>query len=143
MNLCNSQNSARKSGFTFVEVLAAMLFLAILVPTLVAGLSASNRRGEMAERSALAAQLAENKLNELSIDNAWSSAESRGTFGDDYPNYRYELTQSQWDADTNNKMTELTLDAFFPVQGREQSVRLTTLVNSTTLTTGSSSSSSF
>lgn len=143
MSLRCGQNPARKSGFTFVEVLAAMMFLAILVPTLVSGLSASNRRSEMAERSALAAQLAENKLNELSIDNAWSSAESRGTFGDDYPNYRYELTQTQWDADSNNKMTQLALDAFFPVQGREQSIRLTTLVNSTTLTTGSNSSTSF
>ncbi len=130
-----SQSASR--GFTFVEVLAALTFLAILVPTLLGALSVSNRASVMAERSAIAGQLAENKLNELMVDNTWASAESRGDFGNDYPGYRWELKSGQWDIGTAgsnslNGMTELTLDAFFTVQGKEHSVRLTTLATQQT-----------
>src|SRR5438309_1626171 len=62
-NLCVSALKAR-GGFTFVEVLAALTFLAILVPTLLGALSIANRASVMAERSAIAGQLGENKLNE-------------------------------------------------------------------------------
>jgi type II secretory pathway pseudopilin PulG len=118
-----------RNGFTFVEVLAALLFLAILVPAIVSGLTVANRASVMAERSTLAGELADNKLNELLIDNAWTTAETRGDFGSDRPGYRWELNQATWSADSVNTMTELRLDAFFTVQGREHSVRFSTLVS--------------
>ena len=143
-----SRASALKKncGFTFVEVLAAMTFLAILVPTLVGALSVSNRASEMAERSAIAGQLAENKLNELMVGNAWSSAESRGDFGDEYQGYRWELKSGEWDlgtadSSTLNGMTELTMEVFFTVQGREHSIRLTTLASEQTSSSSSTSTS--
>ena len=136
----------RDGGFTFVEVLAALTFLAILVPTLLGALSVSNRASVMAERSAVAGQLAENKLNELMVDNTWASAESRGDFGNDYPGgYRWELKQGQWDvgtagSSTLNGMTELTLDVFFTVQGHEHSIRLATLASQQTTSSSTSTS---
>ena len=121
------------SGFTLVEVLAALLFLAILVPAIVSGLSLSNRVSELSSRRALAVELAENQLNEELIGNMWESANvTQGDFTDEgYPNYRWDMTQAGWSGDTANNMTELAVEVTFPVQGRDQSVRLTTLVSAT------------
>lgn len=117
------------SAFTFIEVLASLLFMAIVIPAVVTALTISNRAAITSERTNVAVQLAENRLSELLIENTWSSGESRGEFGAEWPGYRWELTQGTWEADN---MTELTMEVFFPVQGKEQSVRLTTLVNSST-----------
>ncbi len=118
---------ASRHAFTFVEVLAAMVFLGILMPVMISGLLTANRAGEAAERSTIAAQLAENKLGELMLGNAWSSANAGGDFGTEYSGYRWALTKPSWQTST---MTELTLDVFYKVQGTEHSARLSTLVDS-------------
>jgi type II secretory pathway pseudopilin PulG len=117
-------------GFTFVELLAAMMFLAILVPVIIEGLTVANRASVVAERSALAAELGENKLNELTLDGAWTSTPATsGNFGQDYTGYRYQLNQSTWAMDN---MTKLTVDVFYNVQGNERKVSLSTLVTTAT-----------
>ena len=138
----------RRSGFTLVEVLASLLFLAIAVPAIVGALGIASRTSEMAERSSLAGSLAENKLNEMLVDSAWqSAAQTNGDFGTDFPLYRWQMSTQAWAGTTANTgttstntsgtgtMTELAVEVFYPVQGNEHSVRLTTLV-STTATTG-------
>ncbi len=129
----------RHSAFTFIEILAAMVFLAILVPAVVEGITLASRASAHAERGAVAAELAQNKLAELTLNDAWSGGESAGDFGQDWPGYRWELTQATWDMDS---MTILTLKAFFTVQGREQSVSLSTLVGSGTSTLTSTTTAS-
>ena len=116
----------RRAAFTFVETLAAMAFLGLLIPVLVAALHLASGAGSAAERSTIAMQLGENRLNEMTLGDEWTSAESRGDFGTDWPGYRWELTKADWQSGT---MTELGLGVFFTVQGREREVRLTTLVN--------------
>lgn len=121
----------RNHAFTFVEVLAAMAFLALVIPVVVSALLSSNRAAVTAERSAIAQQLGENQLGELMLAGEWSSASSRGDFGTDHPGYRWELTKADWET---GAMTELTLDVYYQVQGQEHSVRLATLVNEQLLT---------
>ncbi len=116
---------SERRAFTFIEVLASLLFMAIVIPAVVTALTVSNRAAVAAERTSIAVQLGENKLGEMMIDDAWASADSRGEFGPEWPGYRFELTQGGWEVDN---MTELALDVYFPVQGKEQSIRLTTLV---------------
>ena len=116
----------KRGGFTFVEVLAAMLFLGILMPVVIGALQVSNRAAVLSERSGVAAQLAENELAELQLGDAWTSASTSGDFGGDWPGYRWELTKADWE---NGAMTELQLAVFFNVQGREHDVRMSTLVN--------------
>jgi len=116
-------------AFTFVEILAALVFLAILVPAVLEGITLSSRASVLAERSAVAAELAQNKLNELTLSDTWATAGSGGDFGAGWPGYRWESTQSTWDMDT---MTLLAVKVYFTVQGREQSLGLSTLVSSTT-----------
>jgi type II secretory pathway pseudopilin PulG len=115
-----------QQAFTFVEVLAAMVFLGIAMPAIVTALMVANRAAVAAERSAVAVQLAENKLGELMLDQAWSSAGSSGDFGSEYPGYRYTLATSDWNS---GAMTELLIEVYYQVQGSEHSARLSTLVN--------------
>jgi prepilin-type N-terminal cleavage/methylation domain-containing protein len=121
-----STTRSRNRGFTLVEVLACLVFLGILMPVVISALLVANRAGVTSERSAVAAQLGENRLSELMLNNEWSSASSRGDFGLEWPGYRWELSKTDWG---NGAMTELTLDVAFPVQGIEHKVRLATLVN--------------
>ena len=122
----------RRAAFTFVETLAALAFIGILFPVLLSALQVSSGVGSVAERSTIAVQLGENRLNELTLGDAWTSAESGGDFGTDWPGYRWELKKTDWQT---GAMTELAMDVFFKVQGREQAVRLSTLVNESLSTT--------
>ncbi len=134
---------SRRAGFTFVEVLAAMLFLAIVVPAIVTALTLSNRASEMTDRGTTAAQLAENKLNEMLIGNAWQGqASAGGDFGADFPGYRWQLTQEPWTGDSAASMTQLKIEVFFPTQGAEHSVALTTLANTLATSTNTSTGTS-
>jgi len=120
---------SRAAGFTFVEVLAALVFLGILMPVVISALLLSNRAGLIAERSTNAMQLAENRLGELLLPSAPGTGESRGDFGQEWPGYRWELTRGDWQSGSG--MTELTMTAFFKVQGQEHDVRVTTLASPT------------
>lgn len=140
MHRSGDNSQAVLSGFTLVEVLAALLFLAILVPAIVGGLTLGNRVSVLSERKAIAAELAENKLNEQLIGNNWqATSNNAGDFGTGYPGYRWQATQENWAGDSTNIMTELAVEVFFPVQGKDHSVRLTTLVNPNAVSSGTSS----
>lgn len=117
-----------RAGFTLVEVLAAMAFLGIVMPVVISALFVSSRAAVIAERSTIALQLGENKLNEMMLGGAWTTESGRGDFGDKWPGYRWELTKSAWESTT---MTELTMDVFYTVQGTERDLRLTTLASET------------
>ncbi|MGB8355272.1 MAG: hypothetical protein WCD79_15345, partial [Chthoniobacteraceae bacterium] len=83
---------------------------------------------------------AENKLNEQLIGNNWqATSNNAGDFGAGYPGYRWQATQQNWAGDSTNIMTELAVEVFFPVQGKDHSVRLTTLVNPNAVSSGTSS----
>lgn len=133
MKRTHSPQPYRGDAFTFVEVFAAMVFLAILVPAIIEGLGLANRTSVIAERSSIAGELAENKLNEIIVDGTSQVAVgTSGDFGTDWPGYRWELSQQQWAQDTTNTMTNVTMEVFFQVQGAERSVKLDTLVSGST-----------
>lgn len=131
-----------RAAFTLAEILAALVFLAVLLPAVFEGVTYATRAAEIAERQAVATELAQTKLAELTLDDTWTSADSSGDFGADWPGYRWQSTQTSWDNDS--AMTVLSVQAYFPIRGREQSVTLSTLVSASTsaLTTSTASSSS-
>ncbi len=115
-------------GFTFVEILAAMAFLGILMPVVISALLVGSRAASVSERSTIAMQLGENRLSQMMIGNEWTSESGRGDFGQDYPGYRWELSKAAWET---SDVTELNLDVFYRVQGAEHEIRLTTLASET------------
>jgi len=127
-----------REAFTFVEVFAAMVFLAILVPAIVAGLKLSSKASEVAERGSIAGELAENRMNEVLADGtSQSSSAGSGDFGTDWPGYHWTMSQQTWNQDKVNTVTQLDVTVYYPVQSEEQSFQLTTLVSSTTPATTS------
>ena len=60
-----------KRGFTLAETLAAMLFMAIVIPVAVRGVMLANRAGVVAERKRVAAELADRLLVETIVTQQW------------------------------------------------------------------------
>ena len=123
--MTRTQCRSGQSGFTLAEALAAMLFLAIVLPVLVQAFLATNRAAVAAERVRIAAELAEARLNALAMTEDWRTEDSEGDFEPDFPGYRWVLTTDAWSVDT---MRVLTVEVYFSVQGAEQRVRVSTLV---------------
>ena len=126
-----SASSRRRlqGGFTLAEVLAALLFMAIVIPVAMQGLQIASRAGSVSERKAMAARLAENKLNELIVTGQWQSAAQKGTIQEGLRSYSWSLRSEPWVKD--GVMRLVTVHVNVPVQGRDYDVQVGTLVDAT------------
>jgi hypothetical protein len=115
-------------GFTLAEVLAALVFMAIVIPVSIEGIRIANRAGVVSQRKAIAVRLGENVLNELMVTGQWQGGNRSGTFPDAPTGYRWELRNETWQRDS---MRLLTLEVTFLAQEQEYNVELSTLVDST------------
>ena len=102
-----------------------MLFMAIVIPAAVHGITLANRAGVIAERKTVAAQLADSYLTELVVTEQWQTMTPSGTFPGVHSNYQWSLNQRNWEIDS---MIYLELEVLFTVQGRAHVVRTSTLV---------------
>jgi prepilin-type N-terminal cleavage/methylation domain-containing protein len=137
-------------GFTLVEVLATMLLMGILLPTLLEGVSLARRAGGEARHKVEAATLAESKENELiAIGQAQTGALS-GDFADQGPEYReYHWTaqSAQFDANLPD-LWQMTVRVSWTERAQERFVDVTTMVytgvgsSATGSTTGSTGGAS-
>ncbi|MEO8427782.1 MAG: type II secretion system protein [Verrucomicrobiota bacterium] len=126
------QSGAAKRGraaFTLVEVLAALAFMAIVIPVAVDGLRIASLAGQVGQRKAVAARIAERVLNELVITGQFRSPTQGGTIREGVQPYQWSMRSEPWPMDA---MRLLTVQVNFPVQGREYDVRLSTLVDNST-----------
>ena len=128
---CRARRFCHCSAFTLAEVLAALAFLAILIPVVVECLNIASRAGEVAERKAQAARVAENVLNESIVTTNWAQSSQNGTVEDGAQEYKWTLDTGPWNQDP---MRLLTVDVKYSVQGKDYSVQLSTLVDESTLT---------
>jgi exoribonuclease II len=122
----------RRSAFTLAEVLAALLFLAIVVPTAVEALRVASLAGEVAARKSEAARVADRILSESVVTTNWSSGLLSGTVTEGILDFHWKLTATGWPQDA---MQLLTAEVTYSAQGRDYSVRLSTLANLQTLAT--------
>lgn len=124
------RGAAWRSAFTLAEVLAAMAFLAILIPVIVECMSIASRADEVAQRKNHAARVAENVLNESIVTTNWAQSSQSGTAEDGQEQYKWTLENNPW---TQDPIRMLTVDVKYSVQGKEYSVQLSTLVDQSTL----------
>jgi prepilin-type N-terminal cleavage/methylation domain-containing protein len=118
-------NRRRNSGgFTLMEVLAAIVLIAIVLPVAMHGISIATAVGGAAKFKAEAAILAQSKLTELVVTKAWQNEQLSGDFGEDHPNYRWAAAVNNWDG----TLQQLDLEIIWETRGREQSVIVSTLV---------------
>lgn len=133
MKLATARNSggrgrlpgrAGQSGFTLAETLAALVFLAIVIPAAVQALHVASGAGEIAVRKGEAAHIADRVLNESLVMTNWSTGPQSGTADEGADEFHWTLKSQNWPEDT---MELLTADVTFSTQGRDYSVDLSTL----------------
>ena len=122
-----------QSGFTLAEVLAAMLFLAIVIPAAVEALHISSLAGEVAARKGVAARVADRVLNESIVTTNWNHGTQSGTVTEGALDFRWTLTSENW---SQAAMQLVVADVKFSAQGRDYAVKLSTLASSQTTGSG-------
>ena len=113
-------------AFTLAEVLAALVFMAIVIPVALQGLQIASRAGTVAERKREAARVAERVLNESIVTTNYVQAVSSGTVLEAEREYRWTLRSEAW---TESAMQLLSVEVTFPVQGQDYTVPMSTLVS--------------
>ncbi|HEX5398238.1 MAG TPA: hypothetical protein VFY06_04245 [Verrucomicrobiae bacterium] len=127
------------SAFTLAEVLAAMLFLAIVIPVAVEALHVSSLAGEVAARKGTAARIADRILNESIVLTNWTGNLQNGTISEGGLDYKWSLAVQDWPqagsqmatppGGTQIRMQMVSAEVGFLAQGRDYSVTLSTLAN--------------
>jgi hypothetical protein len=121
-----TRKNRRCSGFTLAEVLAAMLFLAIVIPAAVEAMHLASLAGEVAARKGAAVRVADRILNESLVTTNWSHGTQGGTTGEGALDFRWTLTSQGWPEDS--ALEVVTAEVRFTAQGKDYSVKLNTLV---------------
>jgi hypothetical protein len=119
--------SRRAQAFTLAEVLAALAFMAIVIPVAVEGLRVANLAGQVGERKAVAARIGERVLAEWVIASQPQSSTPRGVIQEGVQEYTWSIQSEPWNQDT---MRLATVQVIYTVQGREYDVHLSTLLDS-------------
>jgi prepilin-type N-terminal cleavage/methylation domain-containing protein len=123
-------------GFTLVEVLAALLFMALVIPVAVDGLRVASRASVVGQRKAVAARIAQQVLSEQVIASQGGGAAMSGVTREANVDYAWMVRQDMWAQNQAQSMVlalqpmqVLTVQVSFPVQGQQYNVHLSTLVN--------------
>jgi prepilin-type N-terminal cleavage/methylation domain-containing protein len=115
--------SARR-GFTLIEVLAAIVFIAIVLPIAMNGISLALFAAENAKQQAEAAQLAEKQLAEVTASSTLMAGTLAGDFGDTLPAYKWQSIAVSRDMG----ILEVTMQVTWNSRGQDRNVELTTWV---------------
>jgi hypothetical protein len=111
------------------EVLAALVFMAIVIPVALQALSVASRAGELAARKHEAALVAERILNESIVTTNWDKAVQNGTVRQGLRDFRYTMKAEPWNEDPNvYDLRLLSVEVAFAVQGQDFTIQLNTLV---------------
>src|SRR6516162_9763909 len=89
----------RCHAFTLAEVMAAMLFLAIVIPAAVEALHVSSLAGEVAARKGAAARIADRLLNQCVVMTNWNNGVQNGTVSEGGLDFRWTMSSQAWSAD--------------------------------------------
>lgn len=119
----------RAAAFTLVEVLAALAFMAIVIPVAVEGLRIASRAGQVGLRKSVAARVAERVLNEASVTGQMKGNSQRGVIQEGMQQYQWSLRSEAW---PEGSMRLVTVQVIFPVQGRDYDVQVSTLMDNAT-----------
>jgi type II secretory pathway pseudopilin PulG len=115
----------KRAGFTLAEVLAALLFLAIVVPVAIEVMSLATLAGEVAARKGAATRVADRVLNESLVTTNWSGGMQSGTTSEGVINYEWSLSSQSWSEDS--ALQVVTAEVKFLAQGKEYAVKVSTL----------------
>ncbi|HEX3717896.1 MAG TPA: type II secretion system protein [Verrucomicrobiae bacterium] len=124
--------TVKRGGFTLIECLAAMMFMAIVIPVAMEGMRVASRAGEVAQRKMVAARIANKELNELKVTGQLQNGGQAGVVLDRGISYRWAVKDEPWTEDPTTPMTVASVDVTFMVQGHSYDVNLSTLISAQT-----------
>ncbi|MCM8757298.1 MAG: type II secretion system GspH family protein [Candidatus Omnitrophica bacterium] len=84
-------NKKNKTGFTFVEVMAALTFVAILLPVALKGISLTSSLVAEIKRREQALSLAQNLMTEIISPFSSQATSHQGDFSPEFPEYRWKV----------------------------------------------------
>jgi len=116
----------RLGGFTFVELLATLALISIVLPVLMQTISLCTQVAGQSRRQVEAVCLAKTKLTELTAGADWQNGSMRGDFGTDWPGYEWSMTIGNWAQDSTLRQLDLTVT--WRSVGRQRKVTLSTLL---------------
>jgi len=119
-------SNLQRAGFTLAEVLAALMFMAIVIPVALQGLKIANTAGQVAVRKAEATRVADRLLCESIVTTNWNKPGLSGSVQEGAHQFRWLLRNDTWNQDP---MRVLSVQVTFAVQGQDYDVRLSTLVD--------------
>ena len=120
--------NAKRAAFTLVELLAALAFMAIVIPVIMQALAISNRAGQVAQRKAIAARVADRVLSECVANGQQNRGLQRGTVEEGPYEFQWSISMENWRDDS---MRLITAQVTYPVQGRQYTVEMSTLIGLT------------
>lgn len=143
-------------GFTLAEVLAAMLFMAIVIPVAIQGLRVASLAGEVADRKSQAARIADRVLNETMASTNVVQTSFSGTIVEGIREFQYRVAVEPWSQYMTNQLPNraaspgqlmvtqpqvdqltasqvvlnlVTVEVSYIIQGRDYTFRLNTLAS--------------
>jgi general secretion pathway protein I len=128
---------SRRRGFTLMEVLAAIMILAIVVPSLMKAYTICGSIAALSRQRAEALSIAQSSLDEIVATQEWMSTTPSGEEKPGPTTYSWETSLTSWE-ETNTQM--LTITVHWLSTGQPQEIKLETIVytpdDTTTTSTG-------
>jgi type II secretory pathway pseudopilin PulG len=119
------------AGFTLAEVLAALLFMAIVIPVAIEGMHIASRAGTVSARKGEAARVAQRLLAETLVTTNWNQAVQGGVLTEGQREFNWTMHSDPWTQDpSQNVIRQLSVEVKFTAQNQEYAVRMSTLVDS-------------
>ncbi len=118
-------NVTNRSAFTLIELLAAMAFMAIVIPVAMQGLTIASRAGEVSQRKMVATRVCDSVLNEYLAKSQLVTTGQKGVVQEGAIDYRWNIRTVTWREDS---MRVVTAEVTYPVQGRDYTVTASTLI---------------
>jgi hypothetical protein len=113
-------------------VLAALVFMAIVIPVALEAMHIASRAGTVSERKGEAARVALRLLAENLVTTNWNQSVQGGTLTEGQRQFTWTLHSDPWNQDpSQNVMRQLSVEVKFTAQSQEYAVRMSTLVDST------------
>lgn len=101
----------RTGGFTLIEVLAALMLVAIVLPVAMRGVTVATAAASAARHRNEAAALAQSKMDELLASmqavQQQTNTNMSGDFGEDWPDYQWSAEMVTWAPNGMNMTTGL------------------------------------
>ena len=125
-NAIRKKKRAAAKGFTLMEVLAALLLTALVLPAVLKGVSLASMLVSDSDRKYEALDLAEAKLAEVLLEESWKNSSSlTGQFDDEYEDYEWVVDVSDWSG-ANVKQVDVFVT--WQQRNRQREIQVSTLV---------------